>query len=116
MYCTNCGAEISSKSRYCSQCGTATGTHDASSEGRRPARVLRRSRADRKVAGVCAGLAHYLGVDVTLTRIAMLVLALWPPGVGIVLYFVCWIVMPNDPLSIAPPALPFEAQNTPMPS
>jgi phage shock protein C len=113
MYCTSCGVEISSDSRYCPQCGTATATHSTASQTGRPARVLRRPREDRKVAGVCAGLARYLGVDVTLTRIGMLALALWPPGVGFILYVVCWIAMPNDPLLIAPPARTFEAQNTP---
>lgn len=113
MYCTKCGVEISGDSRYCSQCGTPTATYRPSSSTSKPARALRRSREDRKVAGVCSGLARYLGVDVTLVRIGMLILALWPPGVGIIAYLVCWIVMPNDPLLLAPPAQPLQPQNTP---
>lgn len=50
-----------------------------------------RDKANGKVAGVCAGLADYFGIDVTLVRIAALALAL-ATGVGIPLYFVtAWI-------------------------
>lgn len=116
MYCTGCGIEIANDSRYCSRCGTATGTHSLASQTGRPARLLRRPRDDRKIAGVCSGISRYLGVDVTLVRVGMIVLALWPPGVGLIIYLVCWIVMPNDPLLLAPPAQHLPAQNTPMPS
>jgi phage shock protein PspC (stress-responsive transcriptional regulator) len=64
---------------------------------------LSRPRNNRKVAGVCAGVARYLGVDVTLIRIVWFVLALWPVGLGVLLYLVCWIVMPNDPLMLPAP-------------
>jgi phage shock protein PspC (stress-responsive transcriptional regulator) len=48
----------------------------------------------RLIAGVCAAIADRLVVDVTLVRLAFLLLALaW--GVGVVLYSVLWIVMPD---------------------
>jgi phage shock protein PspC (stress-responsive transcriptional regulator) len=65
---------------------------------------LSRPRDDRKIAGVCAGIARYLGVDAVIVRILMVVLAIWPPGVGVILYIVCWMVMPNDPLMLPEPA------------
>src|SRR5579875_1849898 len=113
MYCTYCGIEIPDASRYCLQCGTATGRYGFTSETGRPARQLTRPRDDKKIAGVCSGIARYLGMDVTLVRVLMLVLALWPPGTGLLLYLVCWIVMPQDPLLLPPPKQASEAQSAP---
>jgi phage shock protein C len=59
--------------------------------------------AEKKIAGVCAGIARYFEIDVTLVRIIMVCLAFWPPSVGLILYIVCWIVMPRDPLLLPPP-------------
>jgi phage shock protein C len=64
---------------------------------------LTRPMAEKKIAGVCAGIARYFGIDVTLVRIIMVCLAFWPPSVGLILYIVCWIVMPKDPLLLPPP-------------
>lgn len=63
--------------------------------------VLRRG-SDRIVAGVCSGLAHYFGVDALLVRIAFVILALIPTGLGImvIIYFVLWFLM--DPPAGAP--------------
>ena len=48
----------------------------------------------RLLAGVCAGLARYYKFDVSLVRIAMLLLAVFG-GVGIVAYAVTWLLMPS---------------------
>jgi phage shock protein C len=56
-------------------------------------RKLTRSETDKRVAGVCGGLAEYFGVDPILIRIAFVVLAVMGPG--ILLYIVLWIVMPK---------------------
>jgi phage shock protein C len=103
MYCSSCGIEIPDTFRFCSQCGTATAKDGFASSAGRPGRALRRPLDDKKIAGVCSGIARYLGVDVTLIRVLMTVLAIWPPGTGLVLYIVCWIVMPRDPLPLAAP-------------
>lgn len=50
---------------------------------------------DKKIAGVCGGLAKYFGVDSTIIRFVLLCLFLLY-GVGFVLYIVGWIVMPRD--------------------
>jgi phage shock protein C len=54
--------------------------------------VLRRG-PNRIVGGVCAGLATYFGIDVLLVRVVFVILALAPPGVGIILYLVLWFLM-----------------------
>lgn len=61
------------------------------------ARRLHRSATDRKIAGVCGGLAEYFGVDPTLVRIAAVVLAIYPGAVicGVLVYLLAWFVMPS---------------------
>jgi phage shock protein PspC (stress-responsive transcriptional regulator) len=57
---------------------------------------LYRSRNDRKLAGVCAGIAEYYGWDPTLVRVAWIVLTLLG-GSGILIYLIMWLVMPESP-------------------
>lgn len=56
---------------------------------------LTKSLGDKKIAGVCSGVAKYFGVDPTVVRIAWALLVLLF-GVGIFLYLVCWLLMPDD--------------------
>ncbi len=58
-------------------------------------RRLTRSRSNQIIAGVCAGLADYLGVDRVLVRIVFVVLA-FGAGAGIALYVLAWIVIPEE--------------------
>jgi phage shock protein PspC (stress-responsive transcriptional regulator) len=71
------------------------------------ARRLVREPEDRKIAGVCAGLADRLGVDVSLVRLGAVVLAVFTP-VGLIAYLVAWAVVPerrpDEPRVVAPPA------------
>src|SRR5207253_7393451 len=60
-----------------------------------PPRLLRRSREDRVIAGVCGGLGRYLGVDPILLRVALVVLAIGG-GVGFLIYGVAWLVIPKE--------------------
>jgi phage shock protein C len=57
---------------------------------------LYRSRNDRKLAGVCGGIAEYYGWDPTLVRVAWIVLTLLG-GSGILIYLIMWLVMPESP-------------------
>ena len=60
-------------------------------------RLLRRSRTDRILGGVCGGLAHYFGVDTLLMRLLFVVFAI-TAGAGLLLYVLLWVVMPlEDP-------------------
>ena len=62
----------------------------------RPQRLVR--TPDGKIAGVAAGIGHYVGVDPTIVRIAFVLLA-FAGGIGILLYLVCWLVMPKGEVS-----------------
>ena len=55
---------------------------EESASGSRPRRLVREP-VDRKLAGVCAGLADRLGVDVSLVRLGAVVLAVFTP-VGLI--------------------------------
>jgi phage shock protein PspC (stress-responsive transcriptional regulator) len=59
------------------------------------AKRLSRRREGRIVAGVCAGLADYFGVDVTLIRLAFAVLTIFG-GFGALLYAAAWAVVPEE--------------------
>lgn len=58
-------------------------------------RLLRRSRTDRKVAGVAGGLGHHLNVDPTILRVLFVVLTLFG-GAGLVVYAAAWILVPEE--------------------
>ena len=53
---------------------------------------LRRG-SDRILAGVCSGIGDYLRLDPSLVRVVFVILALAPPGVGIIIYLVLWFLM-----------------------
>lgn len=57
---------------------------------------LYRARHDRKLAGVCAGIADYFGWDPTLVRVGWIALTLLG-GSGLLLYLILWLVMPELP-------------------
>ena len=54
---------------------------------------LMRSGRDKKIAGVCAGVAHYFDMDPTIVRVIWGVLA-FGYGAGIVAYSILWIIAP----------------------
>ena len=62
----------------------------------RPRRRLVRPRQDRMVGGVCAGVAAYLGVDVTLVRVLTVVGTVLGFGSILVVYLVLWAVLPVE--------------------
>ncbi|MGB0099389.1 MAG: PspC domain-containing protein [Nocardioides sp.] len=62
---------------------------------------LRRSRTDRKVAGVAGGLARHLDVDPLILRVALVVLVFFG-GAGLIVYGACWLLVPEDGASRAP--------------
>ena len=61
-----------------------------------PSNPLRRSK-DRLIAGVCGGLAAWLGWDVTLVRVLYIVISIFSAAFpGILAYIILWIVMPEE--------------------
>jgi len=59
---------------------------------------LYRSRNNRMIAGVCAGLAEFFGIDVTVVRLLFAAGALLGFGSFILIYIVMFVVVPEEPL------------------
>ncbi|MBZ5702988.1 MAG: PspC domain-containing protein [Acidobacteriia bacterium] len=99
MVCCNCQKEIVPESKFCYHCGArqpeTAGAGAAPQQPPAKKRLLR-SVKDKKIAGVCAGLADYFDLDATLIRVVWL-LAVLLGGTGLLAYLVCWIVIPAAP-------------------
>ncbi|VME53160.1 putative stress-responsive transcriptional regulator [Streptococcus pneumoniae] len=52
-----------------------------------------RSGRDKKIVGVCAGVAHYLDMDSTIVQVIWGVLA-FGYGAGVIAYIILWIIAP----------------------
>ena len=59
-----------------------------------PRRLVRR-RDDRMVAGVCSGVADYLGVDVTIVRLVTVLGTVLGAGTFLLAYLVAWVLLPE---------------------
>jgi phage shock protein C len=98
MICTNCQRDIPDYSNFCYFCGA----RQTASPGAPPPmnKRLMRSATDRKIAGVCGGIAEYLEVDSTLIRLIWVLAIILPiPLVPAFLgYFVAWLIMPQAPI------------------
>ena len=57
---------------------------------------LYRSTTDKKLAGVCAGVAEYVGMDPTMIRLIWAIVSLFA-GAGILAYIIAALVIPNKP-------------------
>jgi phage shock protein C len=89
-----------------------TGAADVASVTGGPKKLMR-SSTDKKLGGVCAGLAEYFDMDVTLVRVLWLLVVLCG-GTGILLYVILWLVLPLAPVNVvaqaAPPQAPIVTQ------
>lgn len=61
---------------------------------------LFRSRKQKVIAGVAGGLADYFNIDPVIVRILFVLLTIFH-GSGILIYFILWIAVPEEPLEIA---------------
>ncbi len=55
------------------------------------------SDTDKKIAGVCGGIAEYLEVDSTVVRLLWVVFTILSFGLGILAYLAAWLVIPRRP-------------------
>jgi len=94
MYCTSCGTQLQDIANFCSECGCKTGRAAPQPQG--APRRLYRLAYDKKLGGVCSGLAKYLDVDVTLVRIAMVAVFFCSGGLVLLAYIVACFIMPVD--------------------
>jgi phage shock protein C len=115
MICSNCQCEIADSSNFCSNCGARQHV------SRNAYKRLLRSPVDRKIAGVCGGIAEYLEIDSTVVRLVWLLLLLVPVPLvpAIAAYLIAWIVIPPAPVpvkavssksAVPPPVVPNSPQ------
>ncbi len=60
------------------------------------AKVFSLNKQNKKLAGVCSGLADYFDIDVTLVRVLFLVAAIFGCSLGFWVYLILWIIAPKD--------------------
>jgi len=96
MVCAACGSPMNGEAKFCSGCGRVVNERAYQAEQRR----LTRPRADRKIAGVCAGVAQYTGWDVTLVRLVAVLAAIFGVGMPVLAYLIGWVVMPESPYEV----------------
>jgi len=89
MTCARCFKDLEDGSVYCRFCGAAVG---AAPRVRRLTRIPEEGR----IGGVCAGLAACFDADVTLIRLAWVILSIVPGLLlgGVLVYAVCWMLLP----------------------
>ena len=100
MNCTNCRKEIPDSSNFCNVCGAMQ--LPAPTPTNIPKRLFR-SSADKKIAGVCGGIAEYFQIDSTIVRLIWVIAIFVPVPIclALVSYIVAWIIVP-----LAPPPVP----------
>ena len=99
MYCSSCGKQVAAHAQFCASCGGAQ-------PGNVSNKKIVRPLIGRKVGGVCAGIAHYLNVEVTLVRVIAVLAMLIPPFPAVLVYIVCWFVIPSEDAYPAPISTP----------
>jgi phage shock protein C len=69
-------------------------------------RRLTRSATDKRIAGVCGGLAEYFGVDSTAVRLLWVILSILCGAVigGVIAYVIAWLIIPR-PHTVSPSSL-----------
>ena len=69
---------------------------------------LYRSGIDKKLGGVCGGLAEYFDVDSTLIRLLVL-MSFFLGGIGFPIYIIAWVIIPMNPAY--QPGVPYRSSN-----
>ena len=112
MMCANCRRDIADYSNFCYYCGTRQQVAGpACSPGQKR---LMRSSVDCKIAGVCGGIAEYLGIDSTVVRLVWLLIFIFTGFIpGGLAYVIGWMVMPQAPFPS--PAGAHQAPSAPAP-
>jgi phage shock protein C len=73
-----------------------------SNEGAEAPCRLYRSRRDRRMGGLCGGIADYFGIDPVIVRLLWVAVTIASLGFGILLYIVALLVVPNNPHQAGP--------------
>jgi len=114
MICSHCRREIADFSNYCNLCGAPQRIPAGNSP--RASKHLVRSMSDKKIAGVCGGIADYFDIDSSVVRLLWVLVVLMPVPLvpAFIGYFVAWIVMPKakpaNGVIVQPASVPYSTQ------
>ncbi len=106
MNCTVCGKPMDATARFCSQCGSVMYNQPVYAVPQQ----LVRPRYGRMIAGVCAGIAQRYQFDVTLVRLALVLLTVFTCFSGVLAYIIAWVVIPNGQHALPPEMMSQPAQ------
>lgn len=100
MFCTRCGNKLEPSSRFCPSCGASVAPAvNPLADPFLSAGKLTRPRANRMIAGVCAGFALHYGWDLNLVRVITALLIILT-GVGALAYIAAWVIIPEAPYAL----------------
>ena len=101
MICPSCQKAIADNSRFCYLCGAQLLDHIPALPPAVAPRRLYRSATNKKIGGVCGGLAEYMELDASVVRVIVFLLMVLT-GVGLFAYLVAWMIIPLDPEAVPP--------------
>ncbi len=115
MFCPNCQKEIADGSKFCYSCGAAQpGYVGGPAPSIAAQKRLTKSVRDKKIAGVCGGLAEYFDIDPTIVRV-LWVIAVFFGGTGLLLYIILALVLPvGSPAPMVTVPVTTTSPNTPI--
>jgi phage shock protein PspC (stress-responsive transcriptional regulator) len=70
--------------------------HDRSMNGTNDQKQLIRPREGRMIAGVCAGIGQFFGIDANIVRIIFAILTVFSAGAAALVYLIAWVVVPEE--------------------
>jgi len=101
MYCNACGRGIQSDAVFCSYCGGRVGSAPLR-------KSLVRPIGRRMIGGVAAGMADFFDLDISVIRLAWVLVAVCT-GVGFLAYIIAWLVVPSEREYVYVPQAPATA-------
>jgi len=103
LYCTKCGAANEEFAEFCVSCGDdltkerKKKVDEKEESSQTSEKKLYRSRSDKMITGLSAGMAKYFGMEVDLVRILWVVAAFVSGGIVAVVYLIIAAVTPLEP-------------------
>jgi len=101
MVCSTCSYEVQPGARFCSGCGQRLTPPYVPIQDAAAQAGLMRPRTGRVIAGVCEGFARRYRWDPIIVRLVLVAAVVFGAGTPILAYIIAWIVMPNEPWTVA---------------